>query len=437
VPLALGSDTNGSIRVPASFCGVLGLKPTFGRLSRAGSFPFVSSLDHLGPLARGVGDLAASYDAMQGPDAADPVCTTRAAEPARPLLEGGHSDLRIAVAGGYFRQGASAEALAAVDDVARALGATRAVELPEAAQARASAYVITAAEGAALHLDRLRACATEFDPAVRDRLIAGALMPAGFVVRAQRFRRWFQAETRALFERVDVIVAPATPCVAPVIGQQTLDLDGAEVPLRPNLGLFTQSISFVGLPVVLLCGPASGRRAGAARRLADRRAVDRRALAGGARAARGARARGVRRHPRAATAGASVIEVNLPDVRAEVEAAFARYEAALVGNDVATLTALFWDDPRTIRYGTAENLYGAAEIAAFRQARSPAGLGRRLSRTVITTFGRDLATTSTLFHRDTLPGRVGRQTQTWVRLPEIGWRVVAAHVSVIAAPSPA
>lgn len=132
-----------------------------------------------------------------------------------------------------------------------------------------------------------------------------------------------------------------------------------------------------------------------------------------------------------------MIEVNLPDVRAEVEAAFARYEAALVGNDVVTLTALFWDDPRTIRYGTAENLYGAAEIAAFRQARSPAGLGRRLSRTVITTFGRDLATTSTLFHRDTLPGRVGRQTQTWVRLPEIGWRVVAAHVSVIAAPSPA
>jgi AtzE family amidohydrolase len=258
VPLALGSDTNGSIRVPASFCGVFGLKPTFGRLSRAGSFPFVSSLDHLGPLARGVGDLAASYDAMQGPDAADPVCTTRAAEPARPSLEGGHSDLRIAVAGGYFRQGASAEALAAVDDVARALGATRAVELPEAAQARASAYVITAAEGAALHLDRLRACATEFDPAVRDRLIAGALMPAGFVVRAQRFRRWFQAETRALFERVDVIVAPATPCVAPVIGQQTLDLDGAEVPLRPNLGLFTQSISFVGLPVVAVPVPRAG-----------------------------------------------------------------------------------------------------------------------------------------------------------------------------------
>lgn len=128
------------------------------------------------------------------------------------------------------------------------------------------------------------------------------------------------------------------------------------------------------------------------------------------------------------------MEVNLPDVRAEVEAAFARYEAALVGNDVATLTALFWDDPRTIRYGIAENLYGSAEIAAFRQARSPVGLGRRLARTVITTFGRDFATTSTLFHRDALPGKVGRQTQTWVRMPEIGWRIVAAHVSVIEAP---
>ncbi len=255
VALALGSDTNGSIRVPASFCGVFGLKLSFGRLSRAGSFPFVSSLDHLGPLARSVGDLAASYDAMQGPDAADPVCTTRAAEPASPSLEAGLSDLRIAVAGGYFRQGASAEALAAVDDVALALGATRQVELPEAARARAAAYVITATEGAALHLDRLRACAGDFDPAVRDRLIAGALMPASLVVRAQKFRRWFQAEMRALFERVDVIIAPATPCVAPPIGQQMLTLDGTEVPLRPNLGIFTQPISFVGLPVVAVPVP--------------------------------------------------------------------------------------------------------------------------------------------------------------------------------------
>jgi len=125
------------------------------------------------------------------------------------------------------------------------------------------------------------------------------------------------------------------------------------------------------------------------------------------------------------------MDVNIPEVRAEVERAFALYEAALVSNDVATLTALFWDDPRAIRYGIGENLYGSTEIAAFRQARVPVGLERRLSRTVITTFGHDLAIASTLFHRDSLAGEVGRQMQTWVRLPGAGWRIVAAHVSVI------
>lgn len=124
------------------------------------------------------------------------------------------------------------------------------------------------------------------------------------------------------------------------------------------------------------------------------------------------------------------MEVNLPAVVAEVEAAFARYEAALVGNDVAVLDELFWDGPHTIRYGIAENLYGPAEIAAFRAARSPAGLARRLSRTVITSYGCDMAVAATLFHRDGAPGRVGRQMQTWARMPE-GWRVVAAHVSII------
>jgi aspartyl-tRNA(Asn)/glutamyl-tRNA(Gln) amidotransferase subunit A len=147
VPLALGSDTNGSIRVPSSLCGVFGLKPTYGRLSRAASFPFVSSFDHLGPFARAVGDLAASYDAMQGPDAADPMCAERPAEPTLPLLARGTDGLRIAIAGGYFRDGVPAEAGAAVTKLAAALGVSREVELPEAARARAAAYVITAAGG--------------------------------------------------------------------------------------------------------------------------------------------------------------------------------------------------------------------------------------------------------------------------------------------------
>ena len=125
------------------------------------------------------------------------------------------------------------------------------------------------------------------------------------------------------------------------------------------------------------------------------------------------------------------MEINLPEVRAEVEAAFARYEAALVSNDVATLRELFWRSEHTIRYGIAENLYGSDEIAAFRAARLPIGLARRISRTVITTYGRDFATASTLlFERDTVPGKIGRQMQTWARMPE-GWRVVAAHVSLI------
>ena len=123
-----------------------------------------------------------------------------------------------------------------------------------------------------------------------------------------------------------------------------------------------------------------------------------------------------------------------PATLAEVEAAFAAYEAALVGNDVAALDGFFWRDPRALRYGAGENLYGHAAIAAFRAARPAAGLARRLERTVVTTFGRDFATASTLFRRDAAPGRVGRQSQSWARLPE-GWRIVAAHVSVIDDPA--
>ena len=124
------------------------------------------------------------------------------------------------------------------------------------------------------------------------------------------------------------------------------------------------------------------------------------------------------------------MDIDIPEVKAEVEAAFARYETALTTNDVATLQALFWADPHTIRYGIGENLYGHDEIGRFRAARSPVGLQRRIFRTVITTYGRDSATASTLFERDSVPGKVGRQMQTWVRMPE-GWRIVAAHVSLI------
>jgi aspartyl-tRNA(Asn)/glutamyl-tRNA(Gln) amidotransferase subunit A len=255
VPIALGSDTNGSIRVPSSFCGIFGLKPTYGRLSRARSFPFVASLDHLGPFARSAGDLALAYDAMQGPDADDAACTTRPAEPVAALLAQGIGDLRVAIAGGYFQNNVFPEAVEAVARLAKALGATRTVEIPEAARARAAAYVITTTEGASLHLDRLRKRAGDFDPAVRDRLLAGAMIPAPLVDRAQKFRRWYRARVLELFRTVDVILAPATPCVAPKLGQVNFVLDGVQMPVRANIGIHTQPISFIGLPVVAVPVP--------------------------------------------------------------------------------------------------------------------------------------------------------------------------------------
>jgi 1-carboxybiuret hydrolase len=255
VPIALGSDTNGSIRVPSSFCGIFGLKPTYGRLSRARSFPFVASFDHLGPFARNVGDLALAYDTMQGPDSDDAACTTRPVEPVTPELAQEVGGLRVAIAGGYFQKNVFPEAVEAVARVARALGATKTIEIPEAARARAAAYVISTTEGASLHLDRLRKRPHDFDPAVRDRLIAGAMVPAPLVDRAQKFRRWYRAQVLELFRTVDVIIAPATPCVAPKLGQVTFQLDGVELPVRANIGIHTQPISFIGLPVVAVPVP--------------------------------------------------------------------------------------------------------------------------------------------------------------------------------------
>ncbi len=256
VPLSLGSDTNGSIRVPASLCGLFGLKPTFGRLPRTGSFPFVSSLDHLGPLARTVSDLACAYDAMQGHDSEDPFCAQRLESPVSPILDSGLARLRIARAGGYFRDNLLPEAERAVRHVSDALDVDQEVELPAAGLARAAAYVVTTAEGAALHLRRLRTRPADFDPDVRDRLIAGAMVPAAMVIQAQKFRRWYHEAMLHLFDQVDAIIAPATPSTAPWLGQKTFSLGGTELPVRANMGLFTQPISFVGLPVVAV--PVAG-----------------------------------------------------------------------------------------------------------------------------------------------------------------------------------
>ncbi len=198
-------------------------------------------------------------------------------KPALPQLARGLDGLRVAVAGGYFRKQGFPEAYQAIDQVAKALNVSREVELPEAHRARAAAYVITTTEGAALHLDRLRERPNDFDPAVRDRLIAGAMIPSALVVKAQKFRRWYREQVLALFKDVDAIIAPATPCTAPLIGQQNFTLDGVEMPVRANLGIYTQPISFIGLPVVAVPVPLEAA--------ADRRADHRCAVAGGHRLA--------------------------------------------------------------------------------------------------------------------------------------------------------
>jgi AtzE family amidohydrolase len=247
---SLGTDTNGSIRVPASFCGVFGLKPTYGRLPRTGTFPFVHDLDHIGLFARSVGDLALVYDLMQGMDAGDAACTDRPTEPTRATLGGGLDGVRIAMLGGWFRDMAGESAHVAVETAASALGARETVLLRGAERARAAAFILTAASGGNLHIEALRSRAGDFDPATRDRLLAGALLPANAVLQARRMRQLFRAEMAAAFRRHDLLLAAATPCAATLLGQSTIAIAGKDVPARPNLGVLAQPLSFVGLPIV-------------------------------------------------------------------------------------------------------------------------------------------------------------------------------------------
>ncbi|WEA05027.1 AtzE family amidohydrolase [Pantoea dispersa] len=249
VHFSLGTDTNGSIRVPASLCGIFGLKPTFGRLSRSGSHPFVASLDHIGPFARSVEDLSLVYDALQGGDASDAFQAARPAEPVSDRLSAGSEKLRSAVLGGFFADWCSDEAHAAVAVAARALGATEEVTLPQAEMARSAAFIMTAAEGGNHYLPALRTQPERFEPNSRERLLAGAMLPAAWYVQAQRFRRHFQQQVLPLFDHYDVLIAPATPCTATTIGQETIHINGQDLPTRASMGMLTQPISFLGLPV--------------------------------------------------------------------------------------------------------------------------------------------------------------------------------------------
>lgn len=232
MPLSLGSDTNGSIRVPASLCGIWGMKPTHGGLPMQGVYPFVDSFDDIGPFATSAADLELAWRVLGGHAAEAP------------------ATLRVARLGGWFARNVCAELVAEIDGIASHLGGIDTVELPNVAAARSAAFLMTAAEGGARHLPELRRRAMDFDPQVRDRLLAGALLPASAYFAAEAFRARFRTAADALFERYDVLIAPAAGEVAPRIDDPMISVDGQRVPARAHLGIFTQPLSFIGLPVV-------------------------------------------------------------------------------------------------------------------------------------------------------------------------------------------
>ncbi|MBM3478464.1 MAG: AtzE family amidohydrolase [Alphaproteobacteria bacterium] len=249
VDLALGSDTNGSIRVPSALCGAFGLKATYGRLSRGGAYPFVASLDHVGPIAANPRLLAAAYDALQGADPQDPTQVPRDIGPATPQLDAGISGLRVGILGGYFAGPLDPDAAAALAAAAAVLGAGEAAELRLAEAGRAAAFVITTSEAGHLHRAALSRDPEAFGPLVRDRLAAGALAPAAWYLAAQKLRRRLAEELSALFARFDLLLAPAVPCVAPPRGAETITVQDRTLPMRLAVGMYTHPLTPTGVPV--------------------------------------------------------------------------------------------------------------------------------------------------------------------------------------------
>jgi aspartyl-tRNA(Asn)/glutamyl-tRNA(Gln) amidotransferase subunit A len=227
LPFSLGSDTNGSIRVPASLTGIYGIKPSHGALPMGGVFPFADSFDDIGPFTFSVADMQCLWQVLGGSDAA-------ASDP-----------IRVARLGGRFRDNVDPDQIAAIDAIAPD---ARLIELPDIARARSAAFLITAAEGGRLHREALGRDAMAFDPATRDRLLAGALLPDALYDAAQTFRSDYKQRIVAIMADFDVLLAPATPCVAPLIADPRIMIDGALSPARADLGIHSQPISFTGLP---------------------------------------------------------------------------------------------------------------------------------------------------------------------------------------------
>lgn len=237
VPIALGSDALGSVRLPASLCGVYGLRPTRGTVPGEGLLPPPGSISTIGPLARTIADLAACFDIVAN--------TTIAAAAAIDI-----ATIRVGVADGYFLRDLSREGVQSLELAANAFPNAVAIDFPEAARARAAAVLVNASESAGPQLDRLRVRPDDFDPLTRDRFLAHALLPAAWYFRAQVFRRWHKAAVLRLLRECPVILFPATPCVAPRIGTRMLEVDGVEQPIGPTLGLYTQPLAALDCPVL-------------------------------------------------------------------------------------------------------------------------------------------------------------------------------------------
>jgi AtzE family amidohydrolase len=234
VPLALGTDTNGSIRIPAAFCGVVGMKPTFGKVSRAGMVPLAPSQDHVGWIGNCVSDVALAWRVLAGD-------SEHRDESPFPV---------IGVAGGYFAERMTRDVRKAMATACAHLDAHRTVDVPCPEVARAAAYAITSSEASALRMDDLRHKSGLFDPSTRYRFLAGALLPAAWYIKAKQFQAWYRERLNELFKEVDLLLLPASPFAAPRFGEEHIEIDGATYPVRPTIGRFTQPISSAGLPIV-------------------------------------------------------------------------------------------------------------------------------------------------------------------------------------------
>ena len=403
--VALGTDCGGSVRLPASFCGLYGMRPSHGRVATDGLVPLARSFDTVGWLASSADHLRRVGSVLLGDDPSP--------EPPRRLL----------IASDLFDQLGHEEQAALQPALQRLTACFEAVETISVGHGKLDAWMrafrtLQAAEIWAAHGEWITRVGPRFGPGVQQRFDNAAHIAPTDVQVAQRLREAVAARMALLLAPGTLLCLPSAPGIAPRLGTPVEVLEGFRSQAMRLLCIAgLAGTPQVSLPVTTVQGCPLGLSLMASRG-ADRALLD-------------AVAAWDLREPDADCVGA--VELNRPEVLAEVSAAFHRYEQALIHNQVAVLDHLFLDSAHTVRYGATENLYGAAQIRAFRAARGSAGLMRELHHTVITTYGPDAATACTEFSRQG-SARIGRQTQTWIRTPA-GWKIVAAHVSLID-PSP-